>query len=297
MADKCVGSWKRWAVITILSGVTALGVWTWSRQRARQIRIAERQRICEQYGIETDGLRPFVALPRTLLHRSVAAELGRSLYTDARLVRLPYRTCAACHRLNQGGIDGRCHEGVFTRPVYNAVLGSVFFHDGRETALTNAVRTMIEHGTYGAGGPLAARVAALQKDASLVRRFQFAYDEGLTEATVVDALTSYLSTLLTSGMPLDLWCVGRTDALTEEQKLGMSVFERRRCADCHDGPALGARKTAQGRKVAALRGLSLRKSYLPDGREPDLGVVLMRMPGGSLEAEERAALVAFLKAL
>lgn len=291
------GKWKTGAAAVVLLAVCGTVAWMWGRHRAEQARIAERKRVCERFGIETDGTCDFVALPRTLVHRSVAADLGRALYTDARLVRLPYRTCAACHRLNQGGIDGRCHEGVLTRPVYNAALGEVFFHDGRETALTNVVRTMIESGVYGAGGPLEARVENLKKDAATVRRFQFAYEDGVTAANVVNALEEYLRTLLTSGAPLDLWCVGRTDAFTPEQKKGLDVFQRRRCLTCHDGPALGARRVTDGKKVAGLRGLRLRKAYLPDGLEPDLGVVIMRMPGGSLEADERAALVAFLKTL
>lgn len=291
------GGGKACILAVLALAICAAGAWAWGRHRAHAARVAERRQLCARLGIETDGRSPFIALPRTLLHRASAADLGRSLYTDARLARLPYRTCAACHRLNEGGMDGRRHEGLLTRPVYNAALGCVFFRDGRETALTNVVRTMIEGETYGAGGPLADRVALLAKDEATVRRFQFAYEDGVTAANVTDALAEYLRTLLTSGAPLDMWCAGRTDVFTAEQKRGLDIFRRQRCMTCHDGPALGACRVSDGRKVAALRGLGLRKAYLPDGLEPDLGAVLTRMPGGALEADARAALVAFLKTL
>ena len=130
----------------------------------------------------------------------------------------------------------------------------------------------------------------------LSKRFQMAYPDGLTEDNVLDAFGQYHRTLFSSGLPFDLWCAGRTNALDAVQAKGFDIFCKRKCTDCHYGPALGMLKVADGKKVPGLRGISQRRAYLPDART-DLGAVLTLMPGGDVEAEERRALTAFLKTL
>ena len=139
-------------------------------------------------------------------------------------------------------------------------------------------------------------VARLAADDKLRKRFEMAYPDGLTENNVLDAFGQYQRTLFSSGLPFDRWCAGRTNALDAVQTKGFGIFRRRKCTDCHYGPALGMLKVADGKKVPGLRGLSQRRAYLPDARV-DLGAVLTLMPGGDVDEEERRALTAFLKSL
>ena len=288
-------------ILTILAcalGSVAILVglcWGVARHRTAQ-RIAERKDFFARFGIDSDGAREFVALPKALTSNALSARLGEALFVDKRLARSPYRVCGACHRLNEGGIDARALDGHLPRTVYNAIFADVFLHDGSVTGFPALVRHMIESPDHCAGGPLSNVVARLTADEKLRARFQTAYPDGLTEDNVLDAFGQYQRTLFSSGLPFDRWCDGRTNALDAVQTRGFDIFRKRKCTDCHYGPALGTLKVTDGKKVPGLRGLSQRRAYLPDARV-DLGAVLTLMPGGDFEAEDRRALTAFLKTL
>ena len=280
-----------------LGSVTILiGAWkSVVRQRAAR-EMAERKEFFARFGLDSDGSREFVALPKALTCNALSARLGEALFIDKRLARSPYRVCGPCHRLNEGGIDARALDGRLPRTVYNAIFADVFLHDGSVTGFPALVRHMIESPNHCAGGPLSNVVARLAADEKLCKRFQMAYPDGLTEDNLLDAFSQYQRTLFSSGLPFDHWCNGRTNALDATQIKGFALFRQRKCTDCHYGPALGTLKVADGKKVPGLRGLSQRRAYLPDARI-DLGAVLTLMPGGDLESEDRRALTAFLKSL
>ena len=288
-------------ILTFLAfalGALAIGVGIcFSISSARKARlIEERKEFLARFGIDSDGKMEFISLPRGLVHNALSARLGETLFIDKRLARTQYRVCGACHRLNEGGIDARALDGHLPRTVYNAIFADVFLHDGSITGFPALVRHMIESPSHCAGGPLSNVVARLAADEKLSKRFQMAYPDGLTEDNVLDAFCQYHRTLFSSGLPFDLWCAGRTNALDAVQAKGFDIFCKRKCTDCHYGPALGMLKVADGKKVPGLRGISQRRAYLPDART-DLGAVLTLMPGGDVEAEERRALTAFLKTL
>ena len=272
------------------------GIWRGISCHKETRRIAERKEFLAKFGIDSDGTQEFVSLPRALPHNALAARLGEKLFVDKRLARNPYRVCGACHRLNEGGIDARALDGRLPRTVYNAVFADVFLHDGSVTGFPALVRYMIESPNHCAGGALSNAVVRLAADEKLRTLFQTAYADGLTENNLLDAFGQYQRTLFSSGLPFDHWCAGRTNALTAVQTSGFAIFRQRKCTDCHFGPALGTLKVANGKKVPGLRGLSQRRSYLPDART-DLGAVLTLMPGGDVEPEDRRALTAFLKTL
>ena len=292
---------QRHRLFTVLAcalGCVALivAIW-WGVARHRTARqIAERQDFFARFGIDSDGTREFVPLPRAITHNALSARLGEALFIDKRLARSPYRVCGACPRLNEGGIDARALGGKLPRTVYNAIFADVFLHDGSVTGFPALVRHMIESPDFCAGGPLSNAVARLAADDKLRKRFEMAYPGGLTEDNVLDAFSQHQRTLFSAGLPFDLWCAGRTNALNAIQKQGFAIFRRQKCDSCHYGPALGTLKVAGGKKVPGLRGLSQRRAYLPDART-DLGAVLTLMPNGDVEAEDRRALTAFLKTL
>ncbi|MGN0853528.1 MAG: cytochrome-c peroxidase [Kiritimatiellia bacterium] len=274
----------------------ALGVHFWCvRQRAER-RVAENKALLESFGIASDGRQDFVMLPRVLPHKATAAALGKDLFVDRRLAASQRRTCAACHWLNEGGVDGRLHGGVLTRPAVNAAFASVYLHDGSLPDMAALVARMIEGEDFAKGGKLPDVVAKLARDRQLAERFQIVYPDGLCASNVVDAIVQFERTLVSPVAALDRFCGGDPGALTDQQKAGMELF-RENCLTCHGGPALGARKVSEGVKVPALRGLSQRKLYFTKGSQTDLGAVLSLMPGRAWEAAERAAFVSFLKVL
>lgn len=284
----------------VLCGLVVLGVFsmrTWTERRQAEETVAARKAFLARFGIDSDGRQEFIALPPMLPHAMGPAKLGEDLFCDRRLAQSPRRTCAACHRLNEGGVDGELHGGVLTRTVMNASFSPIFLHDASLTNLSDVVVQMMTRRDRAGGGELEKIVRRLGADEKMLERFKACYETGLTATNLVDALVQYNRTQLSPRSPFDRYWDGKSDALDAVQKEGMEVFRRRSCLACHDGPSLGGLRVSEGRKVPSLRGLGARRVYLADGSRTDLGAVLTLMPQGNLEETERAALVSFLKSL
>lgn len=266
-------------------------------QRQEEQRAQKQKELYASYGIENDGKTPFASLPRMLTHDVQSANLGDMLFRDGRLASSPRRICLSCHSLSEGGIDGKKHSGLLTRPVYNAVFSSVFMGDGSVSNLADAVRIMIEDPRFAGGPSVSNLVVQFSKDEKTLRRFQMAYDDGVTETNILDSVVQYHKTLISPLTKFDRFASGVTNVYDAAELKGSELFKTLNCVSCHDGPVLGGRKTHDGVKVPALRGLSFRSAYQPDGFSGNLGMVLMRMPCGELEKDERVALVKFLKTL
>ena len=289
-----------WVAAVAVAAVAVTGVFAVRARAANRRAAAEaeaRSVFLARFGILSDGTQPFVALPPFLPHGALQAELGQRMFCERKLARTARRTCGFCHLLNEGGTDGRIHGKVMTRPAVNAVFAPFYLHDGSISNLHDLVVRMIEDPEFAGARSLDKAVLRLAEDGQIRARFEAAYPDGLTASNVVDSIVQLCHTLVTGGTPFDTYCGGRKDAFSEQQRKGMELFLQRKCLTCHDGPALGTMKMSEGRKVPALRGVSRRRAYLSDASLNDLGAVLMRMPGGEMEAEERAALVSFLKAL
>ena len=284
------------AVVAVAAGLLVARL---MHVRAVERADSEREALYRRFGMSESGKKRFVPMPPMLTHHGARARLGQQLFNDRRLACSQRLVCGACHWLGAGGTDSRIHHGKLTRPVHNAVFATCYMHDGGITNLHDVVRTMVVTPYFCGGNSLDVALSRLSADAPLVKRFESAYKEdgGLNGTNVVDSIVEYMKTLITSGTPYDFWCAGHEDRLTAEARSGSEVFLSVRCIDCHDGPALGARKISKGRKVPALRGLSLRKAYLADGKEKNLEAVISLMPGGDLPQDERAALLAFLGVL
>ncbi|MGN0846624.1 MAG: cytochrome-c peroxidase [Kiritimatiellia bacterium] len=292
---RCVVAGAIALAVLAVAGVFAAHVWGARRRAAEQVEA--RKAFLARFGIDSDGRGDFVALPPSLPHAVGPAKLGEDLFYDRRLAQSQRRTCAACHQLNEGGVDGELHGGVLTRTVMNASFSPIFLKDGSLTNLADVVAQMIARSDRAGGGDLEKVVRKLGADGKMLARFRACYEDGLTSANLLDALVQYNRTLLSPRSPFDRYWGGATNALDASQKMGMDIFKRRNCLSCHDGPALGGLRVSNGRKVPVLRGIGARRVYLSDGSRNDLGAVLTVMPGGDVEAAERAALVSFLKSL
>lgn len=173
--------------------------------------------------------------------------LGNLLYHDTRLSLDNTVSCATCHPLDKGGVDGlRTSEGINQQlgginapTVYNAVFNHVQFWNGRAGNLAEQ-----------AAGPPANPiemgdqtwddiVARLRKDPALVAQFNTIYGDGITEASVTDAIAEFEKTLITPNAPFDYYLKGDSEALTADQIAGFDLFMAHNCASCHVGQALG----------------------------------------------------------
>ena len=199
---------------------------------------------CEAYA--QHALQP---IPDSLSTDIRKVTLGRKMYNEARVSLDGTLSCATCHVIDQGGADSRgtrTSEGIYGQfgginapTVLNAAFNVEQFWNGRAHTLADQ-----------AAGPPVNPVAMgdqtweqicerLKEDASLVAEFQSIYPEGITQATVTDAIAEYEKTLITPNDRLDQMLKGDENALTEEEKKGLAAFMDNSCAVCHVGKTLG----------------------------------------------------------
>lgn len=175
--------------------------------------------------------------------------LGRKMYNEARVSLDGTLSCATCHVIDQGGADSRgtrTSEGIYGQfgginapTVLNAAFNVEQFWNGRAHTLADQAAgppvNPIEMGDQ-TWEQICER---LKEDASLVAEFQSIYPEGITQATVTDAIAEYEKTLITPNDRLDQMLKGDENALTEEEKKGLAAFMDNSCAVCHVGKTLG----------------------------------------------------------
>ncbi|MFI8416370.1 cytochrome c peroxidase [Serratia sp. NPDC078593] len=186
-------------------------------------------------------------IPASLPTNDQKVALGFRLYHDPRLSSDNSISCAHCHSLGAGGVDGRVtslgvkgQQGPINAPtVFNAVFNFTQFWDGRAHDLQEQ-----------AGGPplnpieMASTswqqiVDKLEHDAQLKSDFQRVYADGFSGTNITDAIAEFEKTLITPDSPFDRYLKGDDNALTAQQKHGYQLFRDNKCGTCHTGINLG----------------------------------------------------------
>ena len=175
------------------------------------------------------------------------AALGYALFHDTRLSVDNTVSCASCHALETAGVDNHQYShgvndqlgGVNAPTVYNAVYNFVQFWDGRAVTLADQAAGPPLNPIEMASTSFDEIIAKLQKDKKFVKAFNAVYPEGMTQATLTDAIEQFERTLITPDSRFDKWLRGDDEAITAEELAGYELFKRYDCATCHVGPNLG----------------------------------------------------------
>ena len=288
------------------------------------------------------GCEPVRPIDEALPYDEVKAALGFKLYHDKRLSVDNTVSCASCHGLNTAGVDNKQYSegvegklgGVNAPTVYNAVYNFVQFWDGRAATLADQAAGPPVNPVEMASPNFDAIVAKLNKDSKFVREFKKAYPEGLSQATITDAIEQFERTLITPNSRFDKYLRGDKEAVTAEELQGYELFKKYNCATCHVGKNLGGesyelmglrkhyfaerglelteedngrfKQTGVERdrhrfKVPGLRNVALTWPYYHDGTRSSLKEAVCDMgtyqSGVTLTDEEEDLIVAFLNSL
>ena len=288
------------------------------------------------------GCEPIRPIDLSLPYDEAKAALGFKLYHDTRLSVDNTVSCASCHGLNTAGVDNKQYSegvegklgGVNAPTVYNAVYNFVQFWDGRAVTLADQAAGPPVNPVEMASPNFDAIVAKLNKDKKFVREFTAVYPEGLSQATITDAIEQFERTLITPNSRFDKYLRGDKEAITAEEVEGYELFKKYNCATCHVGKSLGGesyelmglrkhyfadrglelteedngrfKQTGVERdrhrfKVPGLRNVALTWPYYHDGTRTSLKEAVCDMgtyqSGVALTDEEEDKIVAFLNTL
>lgn len=196
------------------------------------------------------GSEPIQPLPQvaefTIDHDK--AMLGLKLYHDTRLSVDSTVACATCHPLDSVGRDGTRFSrgvggkvgGINAPSVYNAAYNFQQFWNGRlpdlQAQAGGPPLNPVEMG-YASFDEI---VEVLNKDPVMRADFARIYgNEGITQATITDAIAEFEWMLITPNSKFDKYLKGDKAALTADEAKGYKIFKENYCATCHVGPSMG----------------------------------------------------------
>jgi cytochrome c peroxidase len=264
-------------------------------------------------------------------------ELGRMLFFEPRLSRAHDVSCNSCHGLTSYGVDNkpvsqghRQQKGTRNSPtVFHAAGHIAQFWDGRAATLEEQAAGPLLNPVEMAMPDEARVVATLSSIPEYQQRFAAAFpgeETPVSLAHAARALAAFERTLVTRGR-FDDFLAGRQDALTGEEKQGLSLFLTAGCSTCHNGPAVGGTSFQklglveevpgvkdEGRyeatkkefdrryfRVPTLRNVARTHPYLHDGSVGELDAMVRLMGrhqlGRTFSDAEVASLTAFLGSL
>lgn len=170
--------------------------------------------------------------------------LGRKLFFDRRLSVNGTMSCGMCHLPEQGftnhelarpiGVEGRSLRRNAPTLLNVAFMPSLF-HDGRGNALeTQALGPLLDRREM-ANPSLADLLARIAHLPDYQGRFEAAFGEGPSAATLGRAIAAYERTLLLAASPFDRQHYGGVpDTLDEEARRGFGLFAGKAgCSACH----------------------------------------------------------------
>ncbi|SHF78942.1 cytochrome c peroxidase [Flavobacterium fluvii] len=175
-------------------------------------------------------------------------DLGKKLYFDKTFSKNGDISCNSCHNLATFGVDNKVFSlGDSKQPeernspsVIYASLHASQFWDGRGKAIGetgNSNSNPVEHGIPSA----AVLVKKLNANPEYQAAFKKAFPndkEPITIANFNNAIEAFERQLLPKSK-FDSYLDGDEDALSEQEKKGLSAFIDNACITCHSGVAVG----------------------------------------------------------
>ncbi|MFQ6551870.1 MbnH family di-heme enzyme [Aestuariibius insulae] len=200
-----------------------------------------------------------VELPAIPDYNPLTAEkiaLGRELFYDTRLSGNQTQSCASCHLPELAFSDGVARSEGSTGQIHprnSQSLANVAWFSQLTWASQSLVtleeqihipirsERPVELGVNDANA--AEVLARFDDDPEMARLFRDAFPQSETGASfnkISFALASFLRTMTSFDSRADAFAQGDLSALTEEEQLGLALFngERLECFHCHSGPTL-----------------------------------------------------------
>lgn len=178
------------------------------------------------------------------VRQSKIIALGEKLFSDPRLSSNNTTACIACHSIVQGGADGLRYSmrptgeltSVNTPTIFNSSLNFRLFWDGRVRTLDDQIKAdpLLDSDTR-----WPQVVEKLSRDSSYVSQFAELYSDGMTVASIQNAIVEFERSLITVNSPFDRYLRGDKHAISERAIEGYGLFKTYGCTACHQGANVG----------------------------------------------------------
>ncbi len=224
--------------------------------------------------LESEPIQP---IPLNLPYDKKKIQLGEMLFFDPRLSADGKYSCTSCHDLRNGGIDnrknpkvrfGKENRNVLT--LFNSRFNLAQVWDGRfKNIEEDTDATITSPQSFNSTWPEVVR--RLKDNKNYPGFFQNIYRDGITKDNIIDAIATFVRSLVTVNAPFDQYLRGNNNAISQRAKLGYRHFREYGCTACHNGVSVGGNM---------FQRIGITRDYFKDKLgiiNPDLG--RMRLTG------------------
>ena len=188
---------------------------------------------------------PEVPVPADNPVTAAKAELGRLLFFDNRLSGDVGTSCASCHDPRQGWGDGQAVSRGYagtqhwrnSQTTVNSAFFTKLFWAGEVPSLEAQAKSAITGNLAGNGDPVMIEERIMQMPEYLAMfKEAFGVDRP-TFAHVVKAIATFERVeMISRDSPFDEYLAGDEDALSDDAKAGLALFQGKAgCIQCHNG--------------------------------------------------------------
>lgn len=233
----------QWLIaVSVLTIVILLVVTLWQGTQ----RISASNLSAANVNADTAIAEPIQPIPLHIELDAQKVALGRELFNEAQLSQDNTVSCATCHHLSEGGMDGLKYGvgingqvgNINTPTVYNSGFNFRQFWDGRAETLAAQVPGPV-HNPIEMGSDWDAIVKKLQGSSHYVSAFASLYPDGITSDNIIDAIVTFERSLYTPNSRFDQFLRGDNSAITKAEKAGYELFKAYGCSSCHQGVNVG----------------------------------------------------------
>ena len=232
-----------WLVLS-LSGLALCGAAYFFWYITLDHRAADKATLSTIESVVTD--EPITPIPLDLLLDERKVSLGRRIFHDPRLSHDNTISCAHCHSLANGGMDGLPlsigingkMSKVNTPTVFNSGFNFRLFWDGRAATLEEQIDFPLTNPDE-MNSNWDEVLAKIGKDADYLSDFADIYSEGIEPHTIKDAIATFERSLITPNSKFDRYLRGDKHALDSAELAGYDLFKSFGCISCHQGMNVG----------------------------------------------------------
>jgi len=264
---------------------------------------------------------PITPIPAAAAQDSRRLGLGEQLFGDRRLSHDNTRSCRSCHDIQRNGASANAHDvspeggpiALNTPTVFNAALNFRLNWEGNFRSLERGAEQTLRNPAIMASSAEEV-VGKLRADPETAAQFRDAYGRQLDVAALLDAIATYLRSLVTPDSRFDRWLAGEADAITPEEYSGYQLFKSLGCISCHQGVNVGGNLFQRHGifhpigsvepvlvRVPSLRNVATTPPYFHDGSAATLSEAVKTMGLAQLDRQltdgQIAAIVTFLNTL
>jgi cytochrome c peroxidase len=270
--------------------------------------------------VRTDQ-EPITPIPAAPVQDPRRLALGERLFADPRLSRDDTRSCRSCHDIQTNGASANAHDvtpeggpiALNTPTVFNVALNFRLNWEGNYRQLERELEQTLRNPITMASSAEEA-AGKLRTDPETARQFREAYGREPDATALLDAIATYLRSLVTPGSRFDRWLAGDADAITPAELSGYQLFKSLGCIACHQGVNVGGNLFQRHGifhpigsaepalvRVPSLRNVATTAPYFHDGSAPNLSEAVKTMGIAQLDRKlteaQIAAIVTFLQTL